>query len=1666
MFKYLLTAILVFLSLFDLLGQQKHVFSQKAKAAFNKLASPESTLKWITVNETEKVSKNSFLSKSKEIFDLDEKTTFQEIRVVNNKNKLNATWNHYRLQQMYNGIPIENAQYLLHEKNGLIETANGNVVPGLKINTTPAISEKVALEGLLKEINANKYVWENEHREEVLKAHLNDPNATNFPKGKLVIVSKTQNLEDKDYVLGYKFKIETISPFSLAEYVVDASTGTLVYKNSLLCQNDVLGTCETHSYGNQTITMNYDNAVYTLKDNARNIETINGSGQICADDGSGQICPNIGIHPLENDAPDWDIHQSGCEGHWAAEMTYDYLENKHDWTGYDNANNKLQIWVYMGDQNFKAKGGSGNIYLGEGDGVNFGPYTSIDIVAHEFMHSVIQSTANLQYARESGALNESFADIFGTMVEFYAEPNPNNKDWLFGEDNSLMGDSNAIRDLSNPNSKDHPNTYKDDYWEYTEMGCNELNDYCHVHTNSGVQNHWFYILSMGSTGTNFYDYNYDVAGIGMESAAEIAFENLRCYLSPCSDYMEARKGAIEAAVSLGYSADTVIQVMEAWNAVGVSGNCDNSVSGDITLIYPNGQETLNQGIIDTIRWTSNGYIGDKIKIEYSVNAGNQWQTITEETTNDGSFEWIPPSIQTNLAMIRVSSACDNTIFDFSDGCFSINTCDLEASFTVSNEQPCAGENVTFSSTTPGNLDYFDWYISGLFVNSGEVIDYNFYYPGSYLVELCASNGIDCGDVASYYIDVEPKSDADFDFNVNDNIVRFQASENTEGATYTWNFGSGSYTTPEPIISNIYIVGGTYNVCLTVNSNCGSDTECKNVSVEVIGCSNINACNYNPLASDNSTCVFGDCNYCIENDSLALVDLYNSTNGPNWTVNWNLNDPVDTWHGITTDGCRVTNIDLSENNLIGTIPNSIGSFVALDKLFLNGNVIHGFIAESIGSLKKLKRLNLSDNYLTGSIPDSLFTLYKLEKLYLGNNILTGNIPSNISSMTNLYTLDISANSIDGSIPPQIGYLSNLETLKLNNNNISGSIPNSIGLLQNLDWIYLQRNNLVGTIPPQLYNITGLKFLNIQNNRLKGKIDNDIHFLTNLEYLNLSNNFITNKIPSSILYMKNIRILNLENNSFFGEIPKEIGLLEKLEEVIFSDNNFTGLIPKEIGNLLNLRVLHLENNNLLGEIPVELGNLSNLTELRFNSNYLTGCYPVDLCNLNLDPSYFNFEGNAGLIDGGSDQGFIDFCNGNDVCSGPDVYPGDLNFDGRVDNKDILSIGLFNGDSGPSREENSQNTEWYGHKSRDWGQQQTNGADLKHIDANGNGIIDLEDFDVIDENYYNTHFNAPNSNLINCFSDSTIEVSLLETPLPSNNNNNTNELVFDINITTVDNSNLGIYGSCFTIGYDHPEVSNIEIEIIDSTWFGQTGLNLINIYRWDPDENRVEVGITRVDGLNSVKGGLVGNLIVTIDNDPPGDSNDYSFYIEDIDLRNAQMRELPITTAPSVTIVSKPDCLPSLNVVSDTVFQNSNVTAQGLIQTNGNTVVNANETVSFSADQFKINNGFTVEDGAEFTFFNDPCGIANRNSGSRNFTNPNQIFRSGSYKIIENELVFEFDLVKGGAVSFEIINSVNNAYKFGKKSEGSQTISIPIEEVQNNEFRACFKVGFDRYYFDVKL
>lgn len=247
---------------------------------------------------------------------------------------------------------------------------------------------------------------------------------------------------------------------------------------------------------------------------------------------------------------------AAVDAHYYAGVTYDYYKDVFNRNSYDGKGAKLVSSVHYGRNYNNAFWNGSQMVYGDGDGVNFIEFSGgLDVIAHELTHAVTDTTADLIYQNESGALNEAISDIFGTLVESHANINP---DWLIGEDIYTPGiNGDALRSMEDPTVNGDPDHYSKRYTGTSDNGG--------VHTNSGIINKAAYLLSQGGT-----HYGVTVNGVGKAALGDIFYRALTTYYTASTNFSQARAGAIQAATDLyGASSSQVQSVKDAFSAVGV-----------------------------------------------------------------------------------------------------------------------------------------------------------------------------------------------------------------------------------------------------------------------------------------------------------------------------------------------------------------------------------------------------------------------------------------------------------------------------------------------------------------------------------------------------------------------------------------------------------------------------------------------------------------------------------------------------------------------------------------------------------------------------------------------------------------------------------------------------------------------------------------------------------------------------------------------------------------------------------------------------------------------------------------------------------------------------------------------------------------------------------------
>jgi Zn-dependent metalloprotease len=222
------------------------------------------------------------------------------------------------------------------------------------------------------------------------------------------------------------------------------------------------------------------------------------------------------------------------------------VQTVHAGVGYDNA-----FWD-----------GRQMVY-GDGDGVIFQRFTrSVDVVAHELTHGVVQYTSGLEYQGEPGALNEHFADVFGSLVRQYRKRHTAKKaDWLIGKEILVPAPTRvALRSMAEPGSgyRNDPQLGDDPQPSHYQNRYKGSGDYGGVHINSGIPNHAFYLAATKAGG-----YSWNTVG-------KVWYQVMQNLL-PTSDFAECAKQcrAVANTMAPKLGQKVVKAVDDAWSAVGL-----------------------------------------------------------------------------------------------------------------------------------------------------------------------------------------------------------------------------------------------------------------------------------------------------------------------------------------------------------------------------------------------------------------------------------------------------------------------------------------------------------------------------------------------------------------------------------------------------------------------------------------------------------------------------------------------------------------------------------------------------------------------------------------------------------------------------------------------------------------------------------------------------------------------------------------------------------------------------------------------------------------------------------------------------------------------------------------------------------------------------------------
>lgn len=541
---------------------------------------------------------------------------------------------HTKVQQLHQGVPVWGGEAIVHlSTRGKVDGLTDALVADVQVDAVPAYTADEAID---LAVDVYDRGWET---------------LTADPEADLWILRH----EGRDHLV-WRVQLHRVlqgADDAMPVLFVDAHDGALVWGYD----NFQTATCSgaTNFYGTVSVDCYTDGTSYYLENQTENVGTFTWNNTTTS------------LYYADSSSTTWatsTVDTNALEAHWVAEQVNDYFATAHGRDGIDGAGGPAYISTH-GDAYITSttsySRSYGNAYwdavneymvYGDGDGVWVDSMTTLDIGGHEQTHGVIQYEANLTYSGEPGHLSESFADVFGAMVERSALGESSDT-WLLGEETWTPGTSgDALRYMNDPADDGYS-------YDYYSSGISSADP----HYGSGVPNLAFYLLSEGGTHPRGKSTTV-VTGIGADDAADIWYLALTSYLTSSSNLSSARAATLSAASALyGSSSTQYTQVGNAWTAVGVGGStggtsCTTSTyTGSLSRRGASAYQPSSSGTTVSVASQTASLTGPSsadFDLYLQKKSGSRWSTVASSTV-DGSTESISYSGSSGTYRVRVYS---------------------------------------------------------------------------------------------------------------------------------------------------------------------------------------------------------------------------------------------------------------------------------------------------------------------------------------------------------------------------------------------------------------------------------------------------------------------------------------------------------------------------------------------------------------------------------------------------------------------------------------------------------------------------------------------------------------------------------------------------------------------------------------------------------------------------------------------------------------------------------------------------------------------------------------------------------------------------------------------------------------------------------------------------
>jgi len=490
---------------------------------------------------------------------------------------------HVRLDQSYKGVPVFEGEAIVHFRNGRVRAVTDDLARGLALSVEPTVQKSEALAAAHAALAPRgAYAYE--------------------PMAELVVAGLEPGVAGRAvrYVLAYHVHTELENgpgETKHTDFLVDAHTGRILESWDTLRTAGATGSGQSQWYGTVSLSTNSTATGYELRDTTRgsggtfgaNVTTnlLNGTS------GTGTIFTDAdnawgdGLQYNGTAGAGANAQTAGVDGHRGMQATWDFYQNAFGRNGIDDAGKATFSRMHYSSQYDNAFWSDSCFCMTYGDGQVGGSVgeADLDTAGHEMSHGVCAATANLQYRKESGGLNEANSDIFGTLVEFYTLNNATGS-FIPSTPGPGVGPNHVTANYKMfENSWGHAYPNEALRWMYKPSRDGHSPDFysstigrLDVHYSSGVANHFFFLLAHGSQVDGLCDNIASpmtngvasITGIGNDKAGRIWYRALTVYMTKRTNYAGARIATLNAAADLYGAASTeYATVNTAWLAVNV-----------------------------------------------------------------------------------------------------------------------------------------------------------------------------------------------------------------------------------------------------------------------------------------------------------------------------------------------------------------------------------------------------------------------------------------------------------------------------------------------------------------------------------------------------------------------------------------------------------------------------------------------------------------------------------------------------------------------------------------------------------------------------------------------------------------------------------------------------------------------------------------------------------------------------------------------------------------------------------------------------------------------------------------------------------------------------------------------------------------------------------------